>query len=34
MNIIIQLHKVEYKYSAMLHGYLDGWLFYTVKNLV
>ena len=33
MNIIIQLHKVEYKYPAILYGYLDSWLFFTVKIL-
>ena len=33
MNIIIQLHKVEYKYPAILYGYLDSCLFFTVKIL-
>ena len=33
MDTIIQLHKVGYKYPAMLCGYLDSWLFCTVKNL-
>ena len=33
MNIIIQLHKVEYKYPAILYGYLDSWFFFTVKIL-
>ena len=33
MNIIIQMHKVEYKYPAILYGYLDSWLFFTVKIL-
>ena len=23
---------MEYKYSAMLYGFLDGWLFCTVKK--
>ena len=38
--IIIQLLKEEYniapkehKYPAILYGYLDNWLFCTVKNL-
>ena len=33
MDTIIKLHKVGYKYPAMLCGYLDSWVFCIVKNL-
>ena len=40
LEIITQLQKVEYnflqivyKYPAILYGYLNSWLFCTVKNL-
>ena len=29
-QLIIQLYKVEYEYPAIMHGYLDSWLFCTL----
>ena len=33
-QLIIQLYKVEYEYPAIMYGYLDSWLFCTLKNLL
>ena len=33
-QLIIQWYKVENKYLAIMYGYLDSWLFCTLKNLL